>query len=51
MDLGGRELNHFKATFFNMIRNARHLTGSDAAAKAILDLKASQCSWESVLPS
>ena len=42
MDLGGRELNHFKTAFFNMIGNAWHLTGSNDLAKAILDLNASR---------
>ena len=45
MDIDGRELYHFKATFFRVIGNARHLMGSEAPANAILDLKASICSW------
>ena len=44
MDLGGKELNHLSATFFNVIGNAHNLTGFDALAKAILDLKVSMCS-------
>ena len=51
MDLGGKELNHLSAAFFNVIENAQHLTGFDALATAILDLKVSICSRGLVLPS
>ena len=44
MDLGGKELNHFNATFFNMIEKALYLMKLEVPAKAILDLKASMCS-------
>lgn len=33
MDLRGRELNHFKVAFFNMIGNAQHLTRSGAPSQ------------------
>ena len=51
MDLGGKELNHFSAAFFNVIGKALHLTGFEAPANAILDLKASMCSYGLELPS
>ena len=51
MDLGGKELKHFSATFFKIIGKAVNLTGSEAPAKAILDLKLSICSYELKLPS
>ena len=44
MDLKGREFNHLSAAFFSVIGKARHLIGSDALAKVILDLKMSMCS-------
>ena len=50
IDLGERELNHLRAAFFNVIGKAQHLIGSETPASAILDLKASICSWGSVLP-
>ena len=34
-------MNHLNATFFSMIKKARHLTASDAPTKVILDLNAS----------
>ena len=51
MDLRGRELNHFKAAFFSMIRKVVHLIGSKAPARVILDLKESKSSWGPMLPS
>ena len=44
MDFDGKELNHFKAAFFNVIGKTLHLMGFEAPANAILDLKASICS-------
>ena len=51
MDLDGKELNHFNATFFKVIGNARHLTGSEAPTNTIMDLKALICSYGSELTS
>lgn len=51
IDFRGSELNYLKAAFFNVIRKALHLTRLKAAAKVILDLKVSICSWGSVLSS
>ena len=44
MDLGGKELNHLRTAFFNVIWTAQHLIWSKALANVILDLKASMCS-------
>ena len=44
IDLGGKELNHFKIAFLMEIGKARHLTRLEALAKVILELKPSKCS-------
>ena len=44
MDLDSKELNHFKPAFLNVMGKALHLTGSEAPANAILDLKVFMCS-------
>ena len=42
IDFKGTKLNQFRDAFFNVTRKAQHLTGSNAPASVMRDLKASE---------
>ena len=49
MDLSDKELNHFNADFFDVVRKARHFIELKTLSKHILDLKDLRWSCGSVV--